>query len=137
MTPARLIGKDCAAEVLDVQDLTISPGFIDVHIHGAVGHDVNASTAEELLEVAAFLAKNGVTSWMPTMVPDSDENYERIIGEIDRLMELQEGKAVAQSVGVHYEGVFANEAMLGLSIVVSEVSIREPPRHGSDGTPPS
>jgi N-acetylglucosamine-6-phosphate deacetylase len=46
-------------------------------------------------------------------VPDSDENYGRIISEIDRLMELQEGKPVAQALGVHYEGVFASERMCG------------------------
>ena len=63
--------------------------------------------------MAAFLARNGVTAWVPTLVPDSDENYRRIIDEIDRLMEFQEGKSVAQAVGVHYEGVFANEAMCG------------------------
>ena len=98
---------------IDCSGCTLFPGYIDVHIHGAVGHDVNASTAEELLEVAAFLAKHGVTAWVPTLVPDSDENYQRIIGEIDRLMGLQESKPVAQALGVHYEGVFANEAMCG------------------------
>lgn len=99
--------------VLRYANIAICPGYIDCHIHGAVGHDVNDSTADELLEVAAFLARNGVTAWVPTLVPDSDENYGRIIGEIDRLMELQEGKAVAQALGVHYEGVFANQAMCG------------------------
>ena len=98
--------------VIDASNHVI-PGFIDIHIHGAIGHDVNASTADELLKVAEFLARNGVTAWLPTLVPDSDENYERIIGEIDRLMDLQEGKPVAQAVGLHYEGVFANEAMCG------------------------
>jgi len=102
-----------ALMVLDGGGSRLIPGFVDVHNHGAVGHDVNGSTAEELYEVATFLARNGVTAWVPTLVPDSDENYARIIGEIDRLMELQEGKAVAQAVGVHYEGVFANEAMCG------------------------
>jgi N-acetylglucosamine-6-phosphate deacetylase len=81
------------------------PGFIDVHNHGAIGHDVNDSTAEELVEVAALLARNGVTAWLPTLVPDSDENYRRITGEIDRLMEMQDGKPVAQA--------FANEVMCG------------------------
>src|SRR5690348_9373750 len=63
-----------AATLLDGGESRLLPGFIDVHIHGAIGHDVNASTAEELLEVAEFLAGNGVTSWLPTLVPDSDEN---------------------------------------------------------------
>lgn len=89
------------------------PGFIDVHIHGAAGVDVNSANAEELMTVAHFLAQNGITAWMPTLVPDSDEGYRRVIGEIDRLMGMQEGRAVAQVVGVHYEGVFANEKMCG------------------------
>jgi N-acetylglucosamine-6-phosphate deacetylase len=100
-------------QAIDVFGQLLFPGFIDVHNHGAVGHDVNNSTAEELMEVAAFLSKNGVTAWLPTLVPDTDDNYERVIGEIDRLREMQEGKPVAQAVGVHYEGVFANEAMCG------------------------
>lgn len=93
--------------------MTLMPGFVDVHCHGAVGVDVNTATAVELLEVAGYLAKNGVTAWMPTLVPDTDENYRRVIDAIDELMELQTGKPVAQAVGVHYEGVFASEAMCG------------------------
>jgi len=54
-----------------------------------------------------------VTAWVPTLVPDSDENYARVIGEIDRLMEIQDEMPIAQAVGVHYEGVFANEKMCG------------------------
>ena len=98
---------------LDCSNLRIVPGFIDVHIHGAIGIDVNAADADGLLEVARFLARNGVTAWMPTLVPDSDENYARVIREIDRLMELQANEPVAQAVGVHYEGVFASEKMCG------------------------
>jgi N-acetylglucosamine-6-phosphate deacetylase len=106
-------GARQVVDEIDVSRASLLPGFIDMHNHGAFGHDVNSSTAQEMLDVAAFLAKNGVSAWLPTLVPDSDENYERIIGEIDRLMELQEGKPVAQALGVHYEGVFANEAMCG------------------------
>lgn len=101
------------AEVIDLDGGFLLPGFVDIHIHGAVGVDVNAADRDGLMEVAAFLARKGVTSWVPTLVPDSDENYRRVIGEIDALMELQVGKPIAQAVGVHYEGVFANEKMCG------------------------
>ncbi len=99
--------------VLRLDGCTVFPGFVDVHNHGAAGVDVNDADADGLLRVAEYLASCGVTAWMPTLVPDSDDNYRRIIGEIDRLMELQAGKPVAQAVGVHYEGVFANEKMCG------------------------
>jgi N-acetylglucosamine-6-phosphate deacetylase len=97
----------------ELAKVTLLSGFIDVHIHGAVGVDVNAADVDGLLKVGAFLARNGVTAWMPTLVPDSDENYARVIGVIDELMDVQEGKPIAKAVGVHYEGVFANEKMCG------------------------
>ncbi|MEP6704597.1 MAG: N-acetylglucosamine-6-phosphate deacetylase [Acidobacteriota bacterium] len=98
---------------VDCTGLTLMPGFIDVHNHGAMGNDVNAADVNGLFEIARFLATKGVTAWMPTLVPDSDENYERIISNIDRLMEIQPSESIAQAVGVHYEGVFANEKMCG------------------------
>jgi N-acetylglucosamine-6-phosphate deacetylase len=98
---------------IDAVGLQLFPGFIDVHIHGAVGVDVNTADTEGLVEIAKFLAANGVTAWVPTLVPDSDENYARVIDAIDRLMAIQDGKPIAQAVGVHYEGVFANEKMCG------------------------
>ena len=101
------------ATTLDFEGLDILPGFIDVHNHGAVGVDVNEADAEGLLEIGRFLARHGVTAWMPTLVPDSDENYRRVIGETERLMLLQKDQNAAQAVGVHYEGVFANEKMCG------------------------
>lgn len=100
-------------DVIDASGLTVFSGFVDVHIHGAVGVDVNEADVDGLVAIAEFLAKHGVTSWVPTLVPDSDEKYKKIIDAIDGLMEVQEGLPIAQAVGVHYEGVFANEKMCG------------------------
>ena len=101
------------AESFDCTGLTLMPGFIDVHIHGATGIDVNVADTEGLLKLSKFLAEKGVTAWVPTLVPDSDENYKRTVLAIDRLMEIQANEPVAQAVGVHYEGVYANEKMCG------------------------
>jgi len=91
----------------------VFPGFIDVHNHGAVGVDVNSADAAALMRVATFLASNGVVAWMPTLVPDSQENYKRAIDAITELMLMQAGKPVAQALGVHYEGVYASHPMCG------------------------
>jgi N-acetylglucosamine-6-phosphate deacetylase len=93
--------------------VTLIPGFIDIHNHGGVGFDVNDADVNGLLSIAEFLASRGVTSWLPTLVPDSDENYRRAVEAIDELMNMQSDKPVAQAIGVHYEGVFANETMCG------------------------
>lgn len=98
---------------IDCGKLSLFAGFIDMHCHGAVGVDVNSADADGLIRVGEFLAANGVTAWMPTLVPDSDENYRRAVAVIDAVMAVQTDLAIAQIVGVHYEGVFANEAMCG------------------------
>lgn len=102
-----------AGRVLDLSGLTLFAGFIDVHIHGAVGVDVNAATADDIYKMAKFLAEKGTTAWLPTFVPDSDETYKTIVGEIEKIVEIQANEPIAQIVGLHYEGVFANEKMCG------------------------
>lgn len=105
-------GRD-GSDFIDLGGATLFPGFIDVHNHGAMGIDVNEADADGLLEIARFLAQNGVTAWLPTFVPDSDETYRRVIGEIEKVVAMQSTLAIAQIVGVHYEGVFANTQMCG------------------------
>ena len=100
-------------EARDGSGLTLYPGFIDVHNHGAVGVDVNEADVDGLVAIAEFLIGEGVTAWLPTLVPESDENYRRVIDAIELLMEIQSEMPIAQAVGVHYEGVFANEKMCG------------------------
>jgi N-acetylglucosamine-6-phosphate deacetylase len=102
-----------ADEVFDLENLTVYAGFIDIHNHGAIGVDVNSANADDLREVGKFLASVGVTSWLPTFVPDSDENYRKIVAEIEKAKKMQENEPTAQILGVHYEGVFANEKMCG------------------------
>lgn len=102
-----------ANEVFDFSNLSVYAGFIDVHNHGAVGVDVNTATAEDFRAASKFLAENGVTAWLPTLVPDSDVNYGKAIRAIEELMRTQANELIAQALGVHYEGVFANEKMCG------------------------
>lgn len=100
--------------IIDLQNSNLFSGFIDIHNHGAVGVDVNTADADDLHRVSKFLVTRGVTAWLPTLVPDSDANYLRVINAIDELMETQdEREPAARVLGVHYEGVFANEKMCG------------------------
>ncbi|HEY9405110.1 MAG TPA: N-acetylglucosamine-6-phosphate deacetylase [Pyrinomonadaceae bacterium] len=105
-----------ADRTFDLQGLTVYPGFIDVHIHGAVGVDTMEATAGDLFRVAEFLAREGVTSWLPTLVPAPLEDYERAAASIGHLMAAQDERATpaaARALGLHYEGPFINSAQCG------------------------
>lgn len=95
---------------LDLENLTVYPGFIDVHIHGAVGVDMMEASAADIAHVAQFLATQGVTGWLPTLVPAPNEDYVRAIKAIDYAMQSHLG---ARILGVHYEGPFVNSAQCG------------------------
>lgn len=104
-----------AGQEIDIANLTLYNGFIDIHNHGAIGVDVNSASAADLHKVSAFLTTKGVTAWLPTLVPDSTENYLKVVEAIDEIMQTQADgeEPAARVLGVHYEGVFANEKMCG------------------------
>jgi N-acetylglucosamine-6-phosphate deacetylase len=110
-------GEECsveAEETFELAGLTLFPGFIDVHIHGAIGIDTMEASADDLRRVGGFLARNGVTAWLPTLVPAPFEDYERAVKAIEkRIGEQDEGAVAARALGVHYEGPFINSAQCG------------------------
>jgi N-acetylglucosamine-6-phosphate deacetylase len=119
-TIASLSDRSANGDVeLDLSGTTLIAGFIDAHIHGAVGVDANNTEAEGLHQVSRFLASNGVTGWLPTLVPDSKDNYRKAIQAIDGAMHAQlkpnRENAVpgARVLGVHYEGPFVSQQQCG------------------------
>lgn len=99
---------------LNLEGLTLCPGFIDMHIHGAVGVDTMAATADDLHRVALFLARHGVTTWLPTFVPAPDADYRRATSAVEELIATQHQRLpAARALGLHYEGPFVNAAQCG------------------------
>jgi len=96
---------------IDLNGFTLFPGFIDVHIHGAVGFDLMDATAASLNRISGFLATRGVTSWLPTLVPATVEKYNQAIGAIDDFAKVN--SSGARILGVHYEGPFVNTLQCG------------------------
>jgi N-acetylglucosamine-6-phosphate deacetylase len=112
--------------VLDLDGFTLFPGFIDVHIHGATGVDAMVASASDLCRVAEFLARNGVTAWLPTLVPAADDQYAQAIRAIELAVTQTSGcdehdhgdhriksGPLARVLGVHYEGPFVNSRQCG------------------------
>jgi N-acetylglucosamine-6-phosphate deacetylase len=103
-------------------EMTVVPGFVDVHIHGAGGHDVMEGTARALDRIAATVARHGTTSLVATTVTASIEEtchslegIARYIRSHEELKEPQEnGKLAAEFVGIHLEGPFISKARRGV-----------------------
>ena len=98
------------AESIELNELTLFPGFIDVHIHGAVGVDTLVASESDLKRVAIYLASKGVTGWLPTLVPAAIEGYQAALKSISDGMSSRAG---ARILGVHYEGPFVNSRQCG------------------------
>ena len=99
------------AEPVDAQGARIVPGFIDTHMHGAVGVDVNGATAEDLETIGKFLAQHGTTAFQGSVLTDTQEQTEWCIGQFkDYRSAPREG---AELVGIHLEGPFLAKAYKG------------------------
>lgn len=113
--------------VIDLAGLTLFPGFLDIHIHGAVGVDTMEADVDALHRVARFLAENGATGWLPTLVPAPFEDYQRAGAAIEKLMTESDDRAPAARVlGLHYEGPFINRAQCGALRPAHFQTYREP-----------
>lgn len=82
----------------------LTPGFIDMHTHGAAGVDVNAADEEGLRRIAAFFASQGVTAWHASVLTDTEEVTRRCLSAIRNVM--RDGSGGARLMGAHLEGPF-------------------------------
>jgi N-acetylglucosamine-6-phosphate deacetylase len=104
------------AQEIAAPQQTAVPGFVDVHIHGAGGHDVMAGTEEALAGVARTIARHGTTSFVATTVTASPDDICRSVEGIARFITTQHetDEPRAEVLGVHYEGPFISAARRGV-----------------------
>ena len=100
---------DC--EIIDAQGLHLLPGFIDVHVHGAVGHDTMDATPEALQAMAQFYAEHGVTGFLATTWTDSREHIVNALQNIKACLGTMPNGAML--LGAHVEGPYLNPAKIG------------------------
>jgi N-acetylglucosamine-6-phosphate deacetylase len=95
---------------------TAIPGFIDVHIHGAGGHDVMEASSAALRAVTGKVAEFGTTSLLATTVTASPENTCRAVEGIARYITRQRESPElrAEVLGIHFEGPFLNKQRRGV-----------------------
>src|SRR5277367_2189309 len=102
--------------VLDFPGATIAPAFLDVHIHGAAGHDVMEATPEALAVMSNFLASHGTGHFLATTVTAPvDATLRSLSGLAKRIEEARKPEwQGARPLGIHLEGPFLSHAKRGV-----------------------
>lgn len=98
-------------ETFDANEGWILPGFIDVHVHGGLGHDFMDADEVGLNAITKFHALHGTTSILATTLTASREE---LTGVLERVSKYMSGvMPYSQVLGVHFEGPFINEHWKG------------------------
>lgn len=97
--------------ILDANGLYVSPGFIDVHIHGAGGSDTMDGTSESINTISKTIIKHGTTSFTPTTMTVAVDDIRKSLDAIKKVKE--KGSEGAHILGVHLEGPFVSPKAIG------------------------
>ena len=100
-----------AEEVYDACGKYVSAGFIDIHLHGAGGHDFMDGTEEAFLKATEMVLKHGATSVFPTTLASDNESLFRAFCIYDKVKNRPHKGA--HMLGLHLEGPYFSYDMRG------------------------
>ena len=103
--------KKRVAGALDLHGGYLAPGLIDLHVHGAVGHDTMEATPEAFRAITEFHLRGGTTSITLTTLTAAKDDILRVLEAVKPLHNTSLGGA--RIVGVHVEGPFISRAKAG------------------------
>lgn len=101
-------GQKSATPLADVHDYSgywISPGLVDVHLHGALGHEVMDAEVVGLKKIARHQAACGVTAFFPTTLTAP---LETVIRAIETVRAAAGEELPSEIAGIHLEGPYVS-----------------------------
>ena len=106
----RPVSNSVDITVIDAAGRTISPGFVDIHVHGGGGYEVMGATPEEINQICLAHSRYGTTSMLPTTLaaPLND-----ICVAMDNVRAAQGRGVGADILGVHLEGPYFAQSQRG------------------------
>ena len=95
-------------EIVDLGGNYLAPGFIDLHVHGALGRDTMEASAEAFRAICDFHASGGTTSLLLTTATAPIEKLVEVLGVVRDCR-----SSISAIAGVHVEGPFISKAKRG------------------------
>ena len=99
--------SDPEAERVDLKGRRLAPGFLDIHTHGAAGVDVNSADTAGYEKICRFMATQGTTGWLGSVLTDTRE---QTLACIEAYKDWKAEKGIehdgAVMMGIHLEGPF-------------------------------
>jgi N-acetylglucosamine-6-phosphate deacetylase len=102
------------ARVLDFPGATLAPAFLDVHTHGAAGHDLMEATPQALSAISGFLATRGVGNYLATTVTATMDVTLKSLDGLAKLLSKPPVAGQAHPIGIHLEGPFLSHVKRGV-----------------------
>jgi N-acetylglucosamine-6-phosphate deacetylase len=96
--------SDDEANHIDARGDYVSPGFIDLHVHGGNGFDFMDGGEESFLQIAQLHIRYGTTAMMPTTLTGNKESMMKVLAVYEKANSLN--KNGAAFLGVHLEGPY-------------------------------
>jgi len=101
-------------ETIDAAGAWLTPGLIDIHTHGALGHTFNEPTGEAFTAITRENARHGVTSLLATLAAAPISELTACFDFVRSWRASQDGMGGgAQVLGVHLESPYINPAQAG------------------------
>ncbi|HEY8651022.1 MAG TPA: N-acetylglucosamine-6-phosphate deacetylase [Chthoniobacterales bacterium] len=97
-----------AGDIIDLEGSYLSPGFIDLHIHGAVGRDTMEGSKEVFAAICDYHASGGTTSLLLTTTTAPIPEIARVLQDIEASVGI-----IPQILGAHVEGPFISRSRPG------------------------
>lgn len=120
MVAQKSLQLDEEYERIEGNGMWLIPGIIDVHIHGANGHDMMDGTQESIQEVSLTCAATGCTSFLATTVSSTMDDLLNMIYSVKSAIGHEQGAKIA---GIHMEGPYLNPKRKGMQ---NEKYLRHP-----------
>ena len=102
--------NESSEEIIDAEGLYAIPGLVDIHFHGAMGHDFCDADAEGLEEIARYEARNGILAICPATMTYNEEILQ---GIMDCAAAFSPKEDMAELVGINMEGPFISPKKIG------------------------